>query len=1146
MNPMSQSSCKTKKHLLFSFRQYLLSGFICLISFNLIGQSAHTIKWTPSQEAHHSQLDPFFKKYQIVRMDELPEWKQLSGMGSFKLNLPDFNGNPISWECKTNSILSESIHSYSLTDHGLIENGRPNIQTFQGKMPNAPKNTIALTLAPDFFYGVYSIDQQLTYFEPLYMYIQGVDPSFIILYHPEDVIQTKLVSCGAEENGLLKKVKETNSVIRNGLPEPCCKKVILSVASDFSEFQKYGQNLNTLQAHHTGVINNVQVNYTGEFSHNIQFVINEFWTSQCNSCDPWTNSTSAPDVLNSFQIWGLGGGFNNSDYQLAQFWTNRDFDGTTVGIAHIHGTCTSERYFAVQDYTSNADLIRCVVAHEIGHNFNYGHDSGTGYIMSPSPSTTNVWSPPSKTAIDEFTSNIPCLEYCNTGSPPQLDFSTDTLGCVPYTVQFTNNSSDCDATWNWTFPGGNPASSTDKEPTITYPAIGYYDVTLIGTNPWGSNTLQKKKYVHVIQKPTSLFTMKEDDPFVTFTNQSVGGSEYHWDFGDGEISSNFAPVHEYTSDGTFTVTLTVTNICGLSMSSQVVTIQTVPHAAFTVDTFQGCIPLTVHFKNTSSINAKTFQWKFPGGSPALSTLKDVTVSYIQRGNFDVQLKVSNPAGSDSIRKEKIIHALDKPITAFLSFIFAQDSVQFFDSTLYATTIKWYFGDGDSSLVKNPKHSYAKPGNNIVTLYSKNSCGIDSLQDTISIGLPPIAIFDTNSIIICPGDSIQFHDLSQQQPTGRRWMFLGGVPDTSYEAHPWVIYPNPGKYAVTLQVWNAIGGDTLMIPKKVQVLEKVKAQFEPLLSFGHQLQLINLSLYADHWIWNFGDGSGSNMENPTHIYTKEGTYQITSIATNACGSDTISQTLQVVVPPKTNFTVDPLNICVADTLQFMDQSTGGNLKWNWSFPGGVPTQSNEKNPKVVYSVVGTYPVSLEVMNIAGSMLITKNTLIHVIESPLADFNYTVNSSTLTFNNTSLLADSVYWDFGDNQFSSEWNPVHTYSGINEALIQLFVFNDCGVDTMELLWKGTFIIDPFKQGNLFIAPNPASNLTQLHITGPATFEDILIQVRDLLGKIYVHDSSYHNKSPFAYPIHLNLLSPGYYIIEIQSGNNHTVLPFIKYANE
>lgn len=88
-------------------------------------------------------------------------------------------------------------------------------------------------------------------------------------------------------------------------------------------------------------------------------------------------------------------------------------------------------------------------------------------------------------------------------TPPVAQFNTpDTLICPNVCVQFTNQTINLGQQWTWYFPGGTPATSTDLNPTVCYPSIGNYDVSLVVSNVNGTDSLHKSAYV-AVQSPSS-------------------------------------------------------------------------------------------------------------------------------------------------------------------------------------------------------------------------------------------------------------------------------------------------------------------------------------------------------------------------------------------------------------------------------------------------------------------------------------------------------------------------------------------------------------------------------------------------------------------------------------------------------------------
>ena len=159
------------------------------------------------------------------------------------------------------------------------------------------------------------------------------------------------------------------------------------------------------------------------------------------------------------------------------------------------------------------------------------------------------------------------------GVPPTAAFAqTATSGCAPLTVDFTSAATGNPTSYAWTFPGGNPATSTAQNQTVTYAAAGTYDVNLTVSNPLGSNTASAPQLVQVGAAPTALFSFNMDEFDVTFTNSSSGGVTYDWNFGDNTTSTQANPMHTYTANGVYEVTLRVQNECGIAVSTQTVNV----------------------------------------------------------------------------------------------------------------------------------------------------------------------------------------------------------------------------------------------------------------------------------------------------------------------------------------------------------------------------------------------------------------------------------------------------------------------------------------------------------------------------------------------------------------------------------------------
>jgi PKD repeat protein len=128
--------------------------------------------------------------------------------------------------------------------------------------------------------------------------------------------------------------------------------------------------------------------------------------------------------------------------------------------------------------------------------------------------------------------------------------------CTGETVQFTNTSANA-TSYQWSFDGGNPSSSTLPDPFITFDSSGVFDVQLIASGPVMSDTITQQ--ITIIASPIASFmtpdTIINTGDFAAFTNNSTGATSYLWDFGDGNTSTDVNPWNIYNAMGDYTVTL---------------------------------------------------------------------------------------------------------------------------------------------------------------------------------------------------------------------------------------------------------------------------------------------------------------------------------------------------------------------------------------------------------------------------------------------------------------------------------------------------------------------------------------------------------------------------------------------------------------
>ncbi|HMG15843.1 MAG TPA: PKD domain-containing protein, partial [Saprospiraceae bacterium] len=1037
-----------------------------------------------------------------------------------------------------NKIFKAGILSRIVTDKGIEQGEISTIKCFQGQIHETAL-PIALSVDKNFMSGMITETDHVLYFEPLSYFIKDAPEDYYVFYYGEDFKETKAFKCLAlETKNYNNKLNNNKQLGKFKLASLGCREVEIAEASDKLMCAHYG-SVNAVQNRITSVINNVQTNYCCNFNNNLQLKISEWFNVSCNGTDPWSNSTDAELIFFSFADWAPSY-FGKSD--IGELFTYRDLDGGTVGVAWVGVVCSEEGYNLIQDWTNNSDLIRVTVAHEVGHNFNCEHDgAGSSYIMAPSVNNTNNWSSLSSNAVNDFVPFLDCLDACASSNPPLAEFSSDKIiGCKSLTIKFTDLSTNKPTAWKWSFPGGIPAVSNIKNPEVTYNVSGNYNVTLVATNASGSNSVTKTAYIEVKDKPIVNFSFIKYQGDLSFNNTTIGGISNNWNFGDGTSSIELNPVHSYSSSGSYIVSLTVSNDCGLSTKSQIVEIVFIPVAAFNASIKEGCDSFSVKYTDISQNNPNSWLWTFQGGTPSTSNLKNPIIEYKTPGQYGVSLISINSEGNDTMSLNNYINVKIKPDIK-LSYLQKNDTVYFYNNS--GDTLNnyiWDFGDGITSIETSPNHIYENNGDYIIRLIAWNSCGFDTLSENISLVSKPVASFYADKVSGCSSSSFQFYDQSSNTAMKWIWLFPGGIPDTSTLQNPTVYYNNPGLFDVSLVVVNNAGIDTMVMKDYINILNSAEASFIYTIN-DNIVSFENTSVSGTSFIWNFGDNLSSNELGPGHLYEKSGNYIVELIAMNSCGIDTFFSEISIALPPQAFISSDMTTGCIPLIVNFSDNSIGDIDNWIWDFPGGTPSFSTEQNPTVFYFNKGMFNVSLTIYYKNGSMVLSKADYIIVNEIPKALFSYKKMDNMYSFINNSTGGLFYKWDFGDGSFSFDLNPIHIYTKVGLYKITLTVTNECGnaiYSEQVDITVGQNEIGFLERINIF--PNPNKGEFSINISSK---ENSILEfnLMDLLGRVVNHSVLKIQSGDNMEAIRLNDPEPGQYYLILKSATQLTIRKLI-----
>lgn len=458
------------------------------------------------------------------------------------------------------------------------------------------------------------------------------------------------------------------------------------------------------------------------------------------------------------------------------------------------------------------------------------------------------------------------------------------------------------------------------------------------------------------------------------------------------------------------------------------------------DLLSDCFKTDLTIDNNSicpSQTSCTYTWDFGNGETASGF--EPSYTYPFNGVYDVQLSVETDQGCIAEMTKNI--DINYPIADFSLNDACQDvSIAMTDlSVPYGTSVldtwEWSFGDGTSSTVTSPQHTYTTPGTKTVTLIvvSDDNCS-DTISKDVEIFDLPVTNFIANDT--CFGDLTTFTNnttIANGNITDWAWDFGDGNTITTETATH--TYAANGSYTVSLTATSNNNCITT-VTKPVLVFSEPTANY----SFVddclyEEVNFIDNSTInsgvISTWQWDLGDGNASSVSNPNYTYSAEGTYTTTLIITsdNGC-DDTLSQQIIRYPIPNVNFSSAPE--CLYTPLTFTNNSTinapGNITSWIWNFGDGSALISDE-NPTHIFPSEGEYDITL-IANSNNGCVATFNKSETVYPVPTAAFASTTiceNTPPTQFTNLSTISTGSIvnydWNFGTSS-SNLPNPNNSF--------------------------------------------------------------------------------------------------------------------------
>ncbi len=639
----------------------------------------------------------------------------------------------------------------------------------------------------------------------------------------------------------------------------------------------------------------------------------------------------------------------------------------------------------------------------------------------------------------------------------QLPSGDDNFGCTPVQFRFINSSTQISQTtvFTWDFGDGSPIEVydyTNLGDTIlhTYlPGIGVQscdlEVTLTAENYCGTSTasffpLKVWDLDEAVIDPSATL-LCYPDTIVQYTNQTIRNC-----FPEGNTTQRF----ELWNFGDY---------WGLGYDSII-----------------GWRPWNPPIINPPPIG-------YPGVGIYTVTLIDS--SFCGLDTTSIQIEITPPPTAN--------------ITANRDTICEGETVTFTNASVGgANEYFWNFdlGNGFENLNGAPKsRAYNTAGDYTIRLVA-GIAGANGCSDTANVMLhvlpAPNAAFTFDNNNDCDSMLVNFTDASTGVITAWDWDFDNGNTFSGQNPPP-QFFPAPATYNVRLTV-TGVNGCANQITQQIRVRETPTADFSvSSVCLNLPANFVDQSTFnvdpITSYRWFFGDGDSSNQQDPTHIYTSSGSFQVTLIVSNGFCSDTSIQSFVVEDPPIPSFNIDTAIGCSPFTANFTNTSSANSVSFRWNFGDGSAIDTN-RNPTHIFVNNSPNDTTFYVSMIASTAFGCVDTtfdsvVVSPVPLPLFTSDHVVDCGPITVNFTNNTAGdslSFIWDFGDGTpTTTQRNPTHIFNNntlfISNYDVQLIVFSQNGcTDTA----RQTLTVYPEPNFNFGISPD--SGCSPLNVRFPS----------------------------------------------------------------
>lgn len=524
---------------------------------------------------------------------------------------------------------------------------------------------------------------------------------------------------------------------------------------------------------------------------------------------------------------------------------------------------------------------------------------------------------------------------CNTSAPPISDFSASSTALTPGgATNFTDNSANAPTSWLWTFAGGNPATSTLQNPTnIIYSTTGCYDVTLVATNAYGSDTLTQFCYINVSDALSCIELIISEYVEGSSNNKAL---ELYNPTGSAIDLTNYS-VKLYTNGGT--VPNSVIDLSGILPSNQAYVIANtqassailaIADITSAVCNFNGNDAVEL-IKNNVVIDVvgqvgvdPGTAWTVGTGSTANNTLVRMSSANLPNASWAAVQSQWNVFASDNISNLGVhtisCNQTNAPNAAFTfnnTNYCANAAVSFTNTSTNATSYLWTFQDGNpaTSTQANPVVTFNNGGNKTVQLTATSGNLSDSYSATINILTLPV-VYAGDDLELCFGSVTQVSAQSNGT-TFIQWSPATGLSATNI-LMPFLEAMDDITYTLTVSDGTCTNTDNFVLTTNTIAMPVITAN-------GNTLSTTAYTTYQ--WLLNNVPISGANSQ--SYSPPAGGIYTVEVSDINGCIIQSfeysfIYQSVDETIA-NANVSVFP-NPCTQDISLIIDATDLGNCKF----------------------------------------------------------------------------------------------------------------------------------------------------------------------------------------------------------------------------